>query len=184
MGTATIPMTLADYARLDERADAHVSELVRGVVVREPRPGRSHGRVQTRIAAELDGWAGPLGGDVTTESGYVLSEGPDTLRGPDVAVVLDPGARRTTRGGWVYGAPDVAVEVLSPGDASTAIQQKTLDYLGAGARLVWIIDPMARTVTVYRADGSARLLRRDEMLEGEDVLRDFSVLLSALFGTP
>lgn len=181
MGTATVPMTLAEYAVLDEPADENVSELVRGVVIREPRPGRSHGRVQTRIAAALDSWGGPAGAEVTTESGYILSEEPATLRGPDVAVVLDPGSRRTSRSGWVHGAPEVAVEVLSPADASTAIQQKTLDYLRAGARLVWVVDPMAETVTVYRPDGSARLLRENETLEGEDVLRDFSVPLSELF---
>jgi len=182
MGTAAIPMTLAEYAAIDEPGEEHLSELVQGVVVREPRPGRSHGRIQTRLAGELDRWARPVGAEVTTESGYVLSEDPDTLRGPDVAVVLDPGSRRTTRGGWVHGAPDLAIEVLSPADASTAIHQKTLDYLRAGARLVWIVDPIARTVTLYRADGSARLLREDETLEGEDVLDDFSLPLSELFG--
>lgn len=182
MGTATVPMTLTEYAALDEPGEEQVSELVRGVVVREPRPGRSHGRVQTRIAAALDRWARPVGAEVTTESGYILSEDPATLRGPDAAVVLDPGSRRTSPSGWVHGAPDVAVEVLLPADTSTAIQQKTLDYLRAGARLVWVVDPIARTVTVYRPDGSARLLREDETLEGEDVLHDFSVTLWELFG--
>lgn len=182
MVTETVPMTLTEYADLDEPGDELVCELVRGVVVREPRPGRSHGRVQTRMAAALDRWARPLGAEVTTESGYILSEKPATLRGPDVAVVLDPGARGTSKSGWVHGAPEVAIEILSPADASTAIQQKTLDYLRAGARLVWVVDPMARTVTVYRPDGSARILQEGEMLEGEDVLRDFTLPLSEIFG--
>ncbi len=62
------------------------------------------------------------------------------------------------------------------------MQRKTLDYLEAGARLVWIVDPIARTVTVYRPDGSARVLREDETLDGEDTLRGFSVPLSDLWG--
>lgn len=182
MPTETAHVTLAEYAALDEPGDEHVSELVGGVVVREPRPGRLHGRIQTRLAGELDGWARRVGAEVTTESGYILSEEPATLRGPDVAVVLDPGGSGTEPGGWTRGPPDVAVEVLSPHDASTAIQQKTLDYLQAGARLVWVVDPVACTVTIYRPDGSAQLLREDDILDGEGVLRGFSLRLSELFG--
>ena len=181
MVTETVRMTLAEYADLDEPGDELVSELVRGVLVREPRPGRSHGRVQTRVAAVLERWARPMGAEVTTESGYILAEEPATLRGPDVAVLLDPDGRTTSPGGWVHGAPDVAIEVLSSADASTAMQQKTLDYLRAGARRVWLVDPVARTVTVYRPDGSARMLQEGETLEGEDVLQDFTLPLSEIF---
>jgi len=78
-------------------------------------------------------------------------------------------------------APDVAVEVLSPSDASTAVQQKMHEYLTSGAKLVWVVDPALRSVTVYRADGSARVLRSGDTLEGEDVLVGFSVRLAELF---
>lgn len=183
MHTEATPMTLEEYAGLAEPGDEYTSELVRGVVVREPRPGRSHGRVQTRIAGELDRWARDVGAEVTTESGYVLSDDPPTLRGPDVAVILDPGSVRTATGGWIRGAPNLAVEVLSPADASTAVQRKTLDYLEAGARLVWIVDPIARAVTIYRPDGTARVLREDETLDGEDILEGFSLPLARLFGS-
>lgn len=181
MKTGTELLTLADYAALDESEDLFVSELVRGVVVREPRPKRRHGRAQVRMAAVLDRWARGAGAEVTTVSGYVLSEDPATVRGPDVAVVL---ASRLSEGeieGWWHGAPDVVVEVLSPSDTSTAIQQKTLEYLEAGARLVWIVDPAARTVMVFRSDGSARVLREVDELEGEDVLPGFSVPLAEVF---
>ena len=86
-------------------------------------------------------------------------------------------------GGWIRGAPDVVVEVLSPTDTSSRMQRKTLEYLGAGALRVWIVDPGARTVTVYRPDGSATLLRGQETLDGEDVLPGFSLDLEELFGT-
>ena len=181
MRTDQALMTLADYAALDEPDDEYVSELVRGVVVREPRPGREHGRAQIRIGAALDSWARRTGAEVTAESGYILFEEPATLRGPDVAVVVHPRSSEGELGDWVRGAPDVAVEVLSPSDTSTAMHQKTLDYLQAGAKLVWIVDPAARTVTVYRPDGSARVLREEETLEGEDVLEGFALALSDLF---
>ena len=62
------------------------------------------------------------------------------------------------------------------------VQQEVRDYLEAGSRLVWVIAPRARTATVYRPDGSARLLREGEALEGEDVLRAFTLPLADLFG--
>jgi Uma2 family endonuclease len=181
MGTTdTGLLTLAEYAALDEPDESYVSELVRGVVVRGPRPKVAHGRVQVRLAYCLEAWARGAGATVTTESGYVLSEDPPTLRGPDVAVVL-PSRHVEIELGWVHGAPDVAVEVLSPSDTSSGIQQKTLEYLEAGAKLVWIVDPAARTVTMFRPDGSARVLRSDEELAGEDVLPGFSVALAEVF---
>lgn len=79
------------------------------------------------------------------------------------------------------GAPDLAVEVLSPSDDPVDVQQKVRDYLEAGARLVWVVAPSARAVTVYRADGSARLLREGEALEGEDVLPGLHIPLAELF---
>jgi len=181
MRTEQALMTLEEYAALEEPDEGYVSELVRGVLVREPRPGRLHGIVQMNIGAALHHWARRAGAQVTAESGYVLAEDPATLRGPDVAVVVRPRSSEGVPGGWVRGAPDVVVEVLSPSDTSTVMQQKTLDYFEAGARLVWLVDPRLRTVTVHRADGSARVLRGDEALEGEDVLEGFSVPLAELF---
>jgi Uma2 family endonuclease len=174
-------MTLEEYARLDEPDERYVSELVRGVVVREPRPGDPHGLVQACVVSVLRVWAKSVGARVTVESGYILSDDPPTLRGPDVAVVLVPRKTHDQPGNWVRGAPDVAVEVLSPSDTSSAMQEKVLDYLNAGSKLVWLVDPRARTVTVVRPDGSARLLRSREILEGESALEGFSVPVAELF---
>lgn len=181
MTSETKLLTLADYAARDDPEDEYVTELVRGVVVREPRPKRRHGLVQAELTYHLKGWAKRHGAEVTVESGYILSEEPATLRGPDVAVVLEPRPSDGGPGGWVRDAPDVAVEVLSPSDASSAMQQKTLEYLEAGARLVWIVDPEARTVTVHRPDGSANILREHQTLTGEDVLVGFSVEVREIF---
>lgn len=181
MRTEHALVTLEEYAALDEPDEAYVSELVRGVVVREPRPGSLHGRVQVAVAAELRLWARLHGASVTAESGYILSEEPATLRGPDVGVTLRPRSSEAEPGGWIRGAPDVAVEVLSPSDTATAMHRKTSDYLEAGARLVWLVDPALRTVTIHRPDGSARVLREDETLEGEDVLDGFAVRVGEIF---
>lgn len=133
-------LTLEEYASLDDPDERWVSQLVRGVLVRVPRPKDPHGHVQVLVAYALQGWARDLGARVTVESGFILSEDPPTLRGHDVAVVVRPRSRRGS-GGWIRGAPDVAVEVLSAFDTSTAMQAKTLDYLEAGAELVWLAGP-------------------------------------------
>ena len=83
--------------------------------------------------------------------------------------------------GFLHGAPDLAVEVLSPSDNPVDVQQKVRDYLEAGSRLVWIVAPQAKAVTVYRADSSARLLREGEDLEGEDVLPGLAIPLAEVF---
>ena len=178
MTTDTSLLGLSDYAALDEHDERYLTELVRGVVVREPRPRSRHGAIQAQMAFRLTAWARERDATVTVESGYILSEEPATVRGPDVAVVLERRSTEGEPGGWARGAPDVAVEILSPSDTSSAVHQKTLEYLEAGARLVWIVDADARTVTVYRPDGSANLVRQAETLTGENVLPGFSVDLS------
>ncbi len=101
--------------------------------------------------------------------GFVLNvpTDPERVRAPDVAFVSAqrlPGGRLPE--GFLVGSPDLAVEILSPTDNPIDIQQKVRDYLEGGARLIWIIAAQAKTVTVYRADGSARLLRENDSLEG------------------
>lgn len=116
-----------------------------------------------------------LVGDV----GFVLrlSGDPERVRAPDVAFVS---AGRLPEG-FLDGAPDLAVEVLSPSDDPVDVQQKVRDYLEAGAHLVWVVAPSAQAVTVDRADGSARLLREWEALEGEDALPGLRIPLAELF---
>jgi len=135
MPTDATLLTLQDYAVLRGDEDT-VTELVRGAVVREPRPGDVHGRVQVAFALLLGAWAREHGASCTVESGYVLSDDPATVRGPDVAVVLEPRSAEGQPGGWVRGAPDLAVEVLSPSDTSTQVHRKTLDYLESGGAAV------------------------------------------------
>lgn len=121
-------------------------------------------------------------GQVYAESGFILSDEPATVRGPDVAVVLHPRSGGSEPGGWIRGAPDLVAEILSPSDTSSEMQKKVLEYLEAGAARVWIVDGDARTVTVYRPDGSATVVRAGRPLTGEDVLPGFSLELGELFG--
>ena len=78
-------------------------------------------------------------------------------------------------------APDLAVEVLSPTDIQYRVIEKAFAYLNAGTRLVWVIEPVAETVTVYRSETDIKLLTREDTLTGEDVVEGFSCQVAQLF---
>jgi Uma2 family endonuclease len=157
-------------------------ELVDGEVVEMTPAGGVHGKVTARVSRRLTEHVEAHGGGevVAGDVGFVLAlpADPERVRAPDVAFVSTarlPGGRLPQ--GFIRGGPDLAVEVLSPSDDPVEVQRKVRDYLEAGTRLVWVIAPSARTVTVYRPDGSARLLRDSERLDGEDVLPGFELPL-------
>jgi Uma2 family endonuclease len=159
-------------------------ELVSGVVrVHEPT-GWTHGELQTSLLIHLGAAvrAGGLGG-VVAEVGFVLRRRPDTVRAPDVAFLRTerlPTPDRASR--FVEGAPDLAVEVLSPDDRAWEVAEKVEEYLAAGTRLVWVVDPRNRHVVVHTPDRIARVLRAGESLDGADVVPGFRLALDELFG--
>jgi Uma2 family endonuclease len=164
--------------------DKHV-ELVRGVlVVREPA-GFRHGAVSATLtkllAQHVD--TNRLGLVLAAETGFKLAADPDTVRAPDVAFVSRERLPDPEHLGYPALAPDLVVEVLSPGDRPGETLAKVGDWLNAGARLVWVVDPGRRVARVYRQDGSETLLTEGEVLNGEDVVPGFECLLSAILGT-
>jgi Uma2 family endonuclease len=78
-------------------------------------------------------------------------------------------------------APDLAVEVVSPTDIQYRVVEKAFAYLNAGTRLVWIIEPVGKAVTVYRSETDIKLLTRKDTLDGEDIVEGFSCQVSQLF---
>jgi len=183
---ATAPATAVRYTAEDLwrwPEDGLRHELVRGEVVSMAPPGGEHGELAIRLGSALYTHvrAHRLGA-VATETGYILFRDPDTVRAPDVSFVV---AERVPRGrlprGFVEGSPDLAVEVVSPSDSHSEMQERVQDYLRAGARQVWVVEPRTRSVTVYSPDGSARLLREEEALTGGDLLPGFVLPLRDLF---
>jgi Uma2 family endonuclease len=154
-------------------------ELVRGELIMMMPPGGLHGLVVTRIASHLLAYAEPQGlGSVLTESGYVLSRDPDTVRGPDVSFLR---AGREVPTAFIEGAPDLVVEVVSPGDRPGMVREKVAEWLEAGASAVWVVDPRARTVVVHVAGRDALEVKEDETLSGDPVLPGFELPLARLF---
>ncbi len=83
--------------------------------------------------------------------------------------------------GYAALAPDLLAEILSPDDAPAEVLAKVADWLAAGTRLVWLVDPQRLEVRVYRRDGSLSVLRENDSLDGEDVLPGFACPLMQVF---
>ncbi|MGH7576362.1 MAG: Uma2 family endonuclease [Longimicrobiales bacterium] len=178
-------MTVEEFARLPEDGHYRV-ELVRGQLVREPPPALPHGRTVTKLIRRIDEFAEEHGLGLTlTETGFALYRDPDTVRAPDISFLSNERAARPRyRGPYQRIAPDLAVEVLSPSDRPRAMLEKVNEYLDVGSRLVWVVDPKRKVVTVYRAGAEPERLESGDVLRGGDVLPGFELLLVKLFGTP
>ena len=185
---ATDLMTAEQLLTYDARGQR--TELVRGrLMVKEPA-GYVHGsiaaRVLVRVATFLEtdqrtrAAAHPLGDVLAAETGFTLQRRPDTVRAPDVAFVAWDRIP-IERAGFAELAPDLAVEVLSPGDRAGEVLAKVADWLNAGTSLVWVIDPARRVARVYRADGTELVVHEDSALEGEATLPGFAMALAGLF---
>ena len=160
-------------------------ELVRGELrVMEPSPDPSHGSVTMRLSVALAThvYAHRLGEVFAAETGFVLRRDPDTVRAPDIAFVR---ADQLPAGGIGprYGdmVPDLAVEVVSPSDRIPQVWQKVDDYLGAGVRAVWVVDPVRRTVAVHGTGEPVRLLAEHDTLDGGRVVPGFACPVATIF---
>lgn len=177
---AMAPMTADELLRA-YLPDKHV-ELVRGVlVVREPAGGR-HGHVTARLSKRLMDVVEARGqGTVfAAETGFLIGTDPDTVRAPDIAFVTRERLPDPDLPGYPALAPDLVVEVSSPGDRPGETLTKVGEWLTAGTRLVWVVDPVRRLARVYRLDGSETVLQETESLDGEDVVPGFGCRLSEI----
>jgi len=179
-------MATADLLTADDLLALNIqdkrTELVRGqLVVREPA-GFRHGAIAAELTARLADFvrARALGVVVAAETGFKLSSNPDTVRAPDIGFISMARVPSPLPRGYASLAPDLAVEVLSPDDRPGDVLAKVSDWLSAGSRLVWVVDPDRRVARLYRADGSESLVLADGALEGEDVLPGFTCRLDTL----
>lgn len=167
---------------MPDPADGSRLELVRGEVVAMPPPKAKHGICCSQIAWLLKTHVLPkkLGWVTSNDTGVVLERGPDTVRGPDVAFWSIERQSEIPEG-YFEIPPDLAVEVLSPDDRRKDVRGKIKEYLFYGVKLVWLVDPEARTATVYRGKPSGTELDEADTLDGGDVLPGFSCKVADLF---
>lgn len=164
--------------------DGYKYEIQGGLLLSEPLPGSLHGRVAACLVELLRSHArrGGLGVVLSNDSGFILRRAPDTVRGPDVAFITRERYASTADERRPFiGAPDLAVEVVSPGNTPAELHGKVADYLAGGSRVVWLLDPDARSVVVYRELLAPRTIRAGETLDGGDVLPGFRIDVIELF---
>ncbi len=176
-------ITASEYASLPDDDLRH--ELESGWLVSEPLPSPLHDRVRRRLDDLLVGFVKARGlGEVFGATGFVLARGPDTVRGPDIAFVRGGRLAGFDATRFFEGAPDLAVEILSPSNRPYQIRGKVADYLAAGCRLVWVVDPKRHRVTAYRSVLSPRLLGADDELDGGEVLPGLRIRVASIFELP
>jgi Uma2 family endonuclease len=157
-------------------------ELIHGEVVFLSPTGARHGLFVQRLARYLGAFveAHGLGQVLAGDAGFVLRRKPDTVRAPDVAVVRRARLPDPLPEEYFEGAPDLAIEVMSPDDRWPEVQAKVQEYLRAGSSRVWVIDANAREARIYDAGGS-RVVAADAALEDADLLPGFALPLADLF---
>ncbi len=144
-------------------------------------PGFDHGRIGTLIAFHLHGFVRSRRvGTVLVEIGFVLARSPDTVRAPDVAFVRAERVEDPIPG-YFEGAPDLAVEVLSPDDRPGYVRDRVAEWLEAGAGTVWVVDPRSRTIAVHRPRAKPKVLGEADTLRGDDALKGFEVAVREIF---
>ncbi len=174
-------ITAEEFAERPEPADGSREELVRGEIVTMSRPNLRHAYIQLTIGMLLRNFVKPKGmGWVFTDGGVVLERDPDTLRGPDVCFYS---LARLPDVPDSFGEvpPDLAVEVNSRNDRRRAIQEKISEYITAGTTLVWVVDPVARTVMVYDGSLHGVELGEDDTITGGDVVPGFACKVAEFF---
>jgi Uma2 family endonuclease len=178
---ATVSETISAQ-RLFEMPGLEHFDLVEGELVPMSPPGFDHGCIVGEIYAALREFvrAARLG-SVAVEAGFVVSRDPDTVRSPDVAFVrgerIPPGGVRA----FFDGAPDLAVEVVSPSDRASEVIGKADDWLRFGCAAVWVVDPETKTVTVYSQRPQTLFLSVNDTLVCEELLPGFRLPVSEIF---
>ncbi len=176
-------LTTADDLLRISVDSSHRYELIQGALITMSPAGYKHGDYAMGLGARLRVHAEDydLGTVFAAETGFQLTTNPDTVRAPDASFVRKERIPRTSKFAYFPGAPDLAVEVVSPNDRAEEVQEKVQMWFHHGTKLVWVVEPRTQTVTVFRIDGSATVLKANDTLNGEDLIPGFSYPITKLF---
>lgn len=159
-------------------------ELVKGELNRMSPAGGEHGAIVMFVSIALGRFVieKDLGLVFGAETGFKIAVDPDTVRAPDFAFVSRERIPESgiPKGYWI-GAPDLAVEVISPGGIYGEVEVKALEWLAAGTKMVIVVNPRRRTSTVYRSRNEVKILSDGDELSGEDVLPGFACKVPSFF---
>lgn len=174
-------ITADDLLAMPERNCRY--ELVKGELITLPIEGATHGLVAAQVVMEIAAFVKARSlGKAFIRTGFILATDPDTVRGPDVAFVSNERLHDDVSDGYFTIAPDLAVEVVSPNDTSTEMDEKVAEYLAAGTRLVVLVDPLNREITKHPARGDITRLGESDTLALDDIMPGFECAAAEIFG--
>lgn len=183
MTTETKLLTAGDLLRL--HSEGVRGELIRGVLCKTMASGVEHGQVVMELGRHLGNFIVPqgLGRLIGSDTGVALQRNPDTVREPDIGFIS---ARqlplRERVSGYSEVVPDLVVEVISPNDKALETHDKARMWLSYGVLMVWVVDPVARSVDVHRHELAVETLLESDELNGLDVLPGFRLPVASIFG--
>lgn len=184
--TPTVPAMkpAVTVAAFEQMSLEHPVELVQGRIVEMHPGGMAHGRVCGNIFFLLELWsrAGGKGIPATNDASVLISQELDTVRGADVLVVSRdalPGGVSPQKSLTV--PPDLVVEVLSPSDRWSHIEEKLEDYNSIHVKQVWVVSPEDRCVWICQPDGRRHRLSESDELTSPDVLPGFTCRVAEFF---
>ena len=161
--------------------DIKNTELINGKVVKLMPTGFDHGETAIAIASEIRAFARKHKiGRVSVEGGFTVRRNPDTVRGPDVSYVSYERLGDQSTHAFIEGTPNLAIEVNSPSDTWSEVEEKVQLYLAGGSEMVWVVDPKTQTVTV-RTQSATRVYDKRSTLSADPVLPGFKLSLKEIF---
>lgn len=186
--TTTKLLTADEFCEFVHRPenDGRFFELERGVIIKMPPPMMPHGVVCGNVGRILGNFTFQRGRSFvcTNDTGVILETDPDTVLGIDVSLYDESFSFAQLPRKYSTRLPLLAVEVLSPDDRPGKTVRRVSQFLRQGIKLVWVVDPQACDVTVYRAGKEPYVLGKDDELTGDDVLPDFKCRVADFFKLP
>lgn len=165
------------------RGDLGPCELVEGRIIHHMPTGHPHGFIENIIGALLYIYLAKnrIGRALSGEVGIFTRRNPDTVRAADVAFISHARLEQVQSDSFLDVAPELVVEIMSPGNSWSEVQAKLAEYFAIGVKLVWVVDPQLEQVHVYRALEQVTLLKKQDTLTGADVLPGFTLVLTEIF---
>ena len=182
MVITTRPMTAEEL--LNMRDDGFRYELVRGELRKMSPPGHVHGKYAMSIGVSLAVYvkANRLGVVYAAGTGFKLASNPDHVRAPDAAFIRRERSEAVGDApGYFPGAPDLVIEVISPSDRYTEVDEKVAEWLNAGAQAVVVVNPRSRVVRVHRSLNDVVTLTESDTLDVSDVVQGWQMPVREIF---
>lgn len=179
MATTTNQLSWEAFEQLPDDGRHH--ELIEGKLQTLPPPKLRHSEVVKRLFTALAGIEKQAGCTAFQEAGYKLTHDPASWIQPDVSFIRQDRVDHSDPDGYLLGAPELAVEVISPSESASDVERKIELLLAHGSLIVWVIYLRSRKVRVFLHDGSESTRGLHDSLTLPGILDNFSLRVASLF---